>query len=178
MPVRSRDCQTSAIDLETGVADCSPVVCCSSPLPEPASEAVCGCAGPSTCGSGSEGECGCEAPSASDTEGAVVPGCPASPGSGPERAAVCPPVPAVPKVQCPSCGKFLSIRVLSEKHRCERKPRIPWKMDPESLLERRKVAAIRRFEKRAARGRTSCVQGEAAGCPDVDVPIRKECIVV
>jgi hypothetical protein len=70
---------------------------------------------------------------------------------------------ARPRVACPGCGKLLSIRVLSEKHHCDRKPRIPWKMEPESLLERRKVAAIRRFEKRAALRRTSCVPGEAAG---------------
>ena len=81
-----------------------------------------------------------------------------------EAASVCPEIspPAPQKVACPGCGKLLSIRVLSEKHHCERKPRYPWKMELEHLLERRKAAAIRRFEKRAALRRTSVVSGEAA----------------
>ena len=62
---------------------------------------------------------------------------------------------------CPGCGKLLAIRVLSEKHHCERKPRMPWKTEPERLLERRKAAAIRRFEKRAAIRRSSVVSGES-----------------
>ena len=74
----------------------------------------------------------------------------------------CPSVPSIAKVACPGCGKLLSIRVLSEKHHCERKPRAAWRMEPECLLERRKAAAIRRFEKRAALRRTSAVSGEAA----------------
>ena len=60
-----------------------------------------------------------------------------------------------PKVACPGCGKLLSIRVLSEKHCCERRPRKPWKMDPERLLERRKLAAAKRFETRMAQRRSS-----------------------
>jgi len=68
--------------------------------------------------------------------------------------------PARPKVACPGCGKLLAIKVLSEKHHCERKPRTPWKMEPEQLLERRKAAAIRRFEKRTALRQSSVELGE------------------
>ena len=62
---------------------------------------------------------------------------------------------AQPTAACPSCGKLLSIRVLAEKHHCDRKPRKPWKMDPERLLERRKLAAAKRFETRMAQRRSS-----------------------
>ena len=52
---------------------------------------------------------------------------------------------ALGKMQCPSCGKLLRIRTLAEKHTCARRPRKPWKMDPERLLARRRAAAERRF---------------------------------
>ena len=70
--------------------------------------------------------------------------------------------PARPKVACPGCGKLLAIRVHSEMHHCERKPRTPWKMEPEQLLERRRAAAIKRFEKRTAPRRSAVESGEPA----------------
>jgi hypothetical protein len=59
------------------------------------------------------------------------------------------------KVACPGGGKLLAVRVLSEKHVCDRTPRNSCKVDPEKLLERRKLAAKRRFEARMARRRSS-----------------------
>ena len=59
--------------------------------------------------------------------------------------------PTQPRTACPGCGRVLSIRVLAEKHRCDRMPRKPWKMGPEKLLERRRRAAERRFQCRMAR---------------------------
>ena len=58
---------------------------------------------------------------------------------------------ARPRIACPGCGKLLTVRVLAEKHHCDRVPRKPWKLDPETLAGRRKCAADRRFHCRMAR---------------------------
>jgi hypothetical protein len=55
------------------------------------------------------------------------------------------------RIACPGCGKLLTVRVLAEKHHCDRVPRKPWRLDPETLAERRKCAAERRFQCRMVR---------------------------
>jgi len=85
-------------------------------------------------------------------------------------ASVCPEIsPSVPpKVACPGCEKMLSVRVLSEKHVCTRTPRKSWKTDPDKLLERRKLAAAKRFEARMARLQLSLAAGVSSEqCSDV-----------
>jgi hypothetical protein len=63
----------------------------------------------------------------------------------PQPASILPATVMAGKMQCPRCGRLLRIRTLAEKHTCARKPRAPWKMNPEKLLARRRAAAERRF---------------------------------
>ena len=55
------------------------------------------------------------------------------------------------RIPCPRCGKMLRLRTLAEKHVCSKKTKEPRKgrrMDPVKKLERQKLAAVRRFERR------------------------------